>query len=146
VIDLRGGLVVPGAPGLCAVDGDDRALIAGEDHTVSIFGIDPELMIVITAGRALDGDPCLAGVEGHVGGCVDVVCAVGVRGVDGDLAEVPATAPEALLTVDEMPGGAGVVGEIDAAGGFSRVSSRATTTDGTSNAGAEVVYNCVKTI
>ena len=146
MIDLRCGLVVPGAPGFCAVDGDDRTLIAGEDHTVAIFGIDPELMIVVTPGRPLHGDPCLAGVEGHVGGCIDVVGAVGVRGIDGDLAEVPATAPQALLAADEMPGSAGVVGEIDAAEGFRCVGSRATTADGTSDAGAKVVYNCVKTI
>jgi hypothetical protein len=100
VVDLRSGLVVPGAPGLCAVDGDDGSLIAGEDHAVAIFRVNPELVVVIATGRAFDGNPGLAGVEGHVGSCVDVIGAVGIGGVDADLAEVPA-APQrrcSLLT------------------------------------------------
>ena len=36
VIELRGGLVVPGAPRLAAVDGDGRALVAGQDDDVGI--------------------------------------------------------------------------------------------------------------
>ena len=78
-------------------------------------------MIVVAAGRALHGHPRLAGIEGHVSCGVDVVGAVGVGGIDGHLAEVPAAAPEALLVVDQMPGSAGVVGDVDATGGFGGV-------------------------
>jgi hypothetical protein len=102
-------------------------------------------VIVVAAGRTFDRNPGLAGVECHVGGCVNVVGAVGVRGIDGDLAEVPTVAPQALFAVDEMPTSAGVVREIDAARGFRGI-GRATAADGTSDAGAEVVYNCVNTI
>jgi hypothetical protein len=35
VIDLCGGLVVPRAPRDCAVDANDRALIAGDESFVS---------------------------------------------------------------------------------------------------------------
>src|SRR2546428_12147616 len=32
VVELRGGLVVPAAPWVTAVEGDDRALVAAHDH------------------------------------------------------------------------------------------------------------------
>ena len=54
VIDLRGRLVVPRAPGRGAVHADDRALIAAENHPVRIVRIDPELVIIVAAGRAFD--------------------------------------------------------------------------------------------
>src|ERR1035438_2080238 len=47
VIKLRGGLVVPGTPGLAAVHADGCALIEGERDDVGIFGIDPDGMVVI---------------------------------------------------------------------------------------------------
>ncbi len=90
-------------------------MIAGEHHAVAIFGVDPELVVIVAAGRAFDGSESLAAVGGHVSGGVDHISAVGVGRVDGDAAEIPATAPEAILVIDEFPGGAGVVGDIDAA-------------------------------
>ena len=42
VINLRGGLVVPGTPTGAAVDGDDRTLVADDENDVGIVGIDPE--------------------------------------------------------------------------------------------------------
>ena len=142
VIDLRGGLVVPGAPGLRAIHGDHRALVAREHHAVAVFGIDPELVIVVAAGRALDGNPRLAGVERHVGRGVDVVGAVGVGGIDGDLAEVPAAAPEPLLAIDQLPRCAGVVGDVDAAGGLGRRWRRAPRPRGrVARRRAEIIHN-----
>src|ERR1035441_4577137 len=48
VIHLRRRLVVPGAPGLAAVYGNDGALIAGQDDRVGIVGIDPDVLIIVT--------------------------------------------------------------------------------------------------
>src|SRR5690242_3999785 len=49
VIELRGGLIVPRAPGLAAVDRDHRPLIAGEENYVGIVRVDPEPVIVVAA-------------------------------------------------------------------------------------------------
>ena len=70
VIELRGRLVVPGAPGFAAVDGDGRALIGGEDNDFGILGIDPDGVVVVAAGSAFDGGEGCAGVGGAVGGSV----------------------------------------------------------------------------
>ena len=63
VIHLRGGLVVPGAPRLPAVDRDDGALIAGERDDVGIGRVDPRPLIVVAAGRAAKRAPRLAAVD-----------------------------------------------------------------------------------
>ena len=52
MIELCGWLVVPGAPGLAAVEADGSALIRSENHAVGILGIDPDLVVIVTAGRA----------------------------------------------------------------------------------------------
>ena len=41
VIELRRGLVVPGAPRLTAVHGDHGALVAGEQDDPGVVGVDP---------------------------------------------------------------------------------------------------------
>src|ERR1700730_10649233 len=41
VIELRGRLVVPGAPRLAVIEGNDRSLIAGEKDVVRIVRTDP---------------------------------------------------------------------------------------------------------
>src|ERR1039458_8596117 len=46
VIDLGGGLVIPGAPTFGAIHADHGTLIAAEDHAVAVLGIDPELVVV----------------------------------------------------------------------------------------------------
>src|SRR6185436_14364882 len=63
VVELRSGLVVPRAPRFSAVDGDRRTLIGREEHDVRIVGIDPNAMVVVTAGRALDRSERLATVH-----------------------------------------------------------------------------------
>ena len=50
VIECRGGLVEPRAPRLATIHGDDRALIAGDDHGVRVLRIDPDPMVVVAAG------------------------------------------------------------------------------------------------
>ena len=62
VIELRRRLVVPGAPGLAAVHGDDRALVAHEQNNVRIAWVDPKILVIVAAGRASDAAPSLAAV------------------------------------------------------------------------------------
>src|SRR4051812_28457412 len=52
VIERRRRLIVPRAPAVAAVHADDRALIARDDHRVRIVRIDPDAVVVVTAGRA----------------------------------------------------------------------------------------------
>ena len=63
VIHLRSRLVVPTTPGLTAIDGDDSALVAAENDHVAIVWIDPDVLIVITTGRAAKRRPRLAAID-----------------------------------------------------------------------------------
>src|SRR5438093_6931640 len=76
VIKLRGRLVVPGAPGLPAVHGDEGALVAHEQNDVGVVGVDPEVLVVVAAGRTANAAPSLAAVgraPGHDAGAIDHV-------------------------------------------------------------------------
>ena len=55
VVELAGRLVVPGAPGLAAVQRHDRALVDAEDLARRVGGVDPQLVVVVAAGSPLDG-------------------------------------------------------------------------------------------
>src|SRR6266446_6037779 len=63
MIHLRRWLVVPTAPRLATVDGDDGALIAAQNDHVRITRTNPDVLIVIAAGRAAKGGPRLATVS-----------------------------------------------------------------------------------
>src|ERR1700758_1351854 len=120
MIDLRGRLVVPRAPGLCAINGDDRALVTRKHHAIPVSRIDPKLMVVIATGRTLYRNPRLASIQRHIGSGVNVISAISIGRVDGDLPEVPPTSPEALFAVDQPPCCTGVVRKVDASGGLRR--------------------------
>src|SRR5260370_32585023 len=81
------------------------------------------MVIVVAPWRSLHRNESLAAVGGHVGGGVDDVGAIGVGGIHGHGFEVPAAAPQPVLRVDQFPGGAGVVGNVDSAGPGGRSST-----------------------
>ena len=62
VIKLRGRLVIPRAPARAAVHRDDRALVAPEQNDLRIVRIDPDVLIIVAAGRAAPAVPGLAAV------------------------------------------------------------------------------------
>ena len=76
VIKLRGGLVVPGGPGLAAIEADGRALIDAEREVRRVFGVDPNLVVIVAAGGSaydLDGLAAVFGpIERDVGNVEDV--------------------------------------------------------------------------
>ena len=115
VVNLGGGLVVPGTPGLAAVDGDHRALVGGEQHEVGIVGIDPGGVVVVTSGGAFDGDEVFAGVGGFVGGGIAEKDRVAIFWVNADEGEVGIATGNAVFLVDDGPGFSGIVGAVDAA-------------------------------
>src|SRR5215471_8304808 len=63
VIELRGGLVVPGAPSLASIHAHAHALIAAKEQSLGIGRVDPESVIVIASGSALDGLKGLAAIR-----------------------------------------------------------------------------------
>src|SRR5205085_4918236 len=63
VIELRGRLVIPRAPRLATVHGDDRALVRAEQNGLGIVRVDPNILVIVTAGRAAPTFPILAAVR-----------------------------------------------------------------------------------
>src|SRR6266850_253665 len=109
VINLCRRLVVPGTPGRSGIYGYDPALVAGDNHTFWIIGINPELMIIVTAGRAFDRRPAFAGVDRSIHGRIHHVESVRVFRIDSNLFKVPAAVPDAFVAGDLCPRGAGIV-------------------------------------
>src|SRR6476620_11418051 len=62
MIQLRGRLVVPRAPALPAIHGDDRALVRAQQNDVGSIRIDPNILIIVAAGRAAPAVPGFAAV------------------------------------------------------------------------------------
>src|SRR5205809_1842647 len=62
MIELGGGLVVPRAPAFTAVDGDDCALVVGQQDDTGIVGVESEILIVVAARRAAEACPGLGAV------------------------------------------------------------------------------------
>ena len=114
VVELGRGLVVPRAPAAAAVHAHDHALVGRQDHVARVRGVDPQLVVVVPARRALEALEGGAGVLGAVHARVHDVDDVGVGRVDGHAAEIPAPVPDAVLAVRELPGRAGVVGAVHA--------------------------------
>src|SRR4029077_7342986 len=98
VVELAGGLVVLGRPGVAAVQRNARAAVIGVDQTVGIVGIDPQCM-VIPVGRRHQAEG-LAAVDRaqHAG-------VQGVHGIDGvgigiNLREIPGALADPAIVAD----------------------------------------------
>src|SRR5258708_1290662 len=114
VIDLRSGLVIPGAPGSAAVDGHQSALITDQENNVRVVGIDPEILIIVATGRATKSGPCLAAIgraHGYRAGAVNDVCILRIHARYG---EIPATDPprRAGIVANFGPAFSGVIATI----------------------------------
>src|SRR5215472_5974545 len=92
MVDLLGGLIVPGAPRRTAIERDDGALVEAEQNALAIRGIDPHLLRVVAAGRTLEAGEGVAAVSRFVARRVDRIDNVRVLRVDVDAAVVPALA------------------------------------------------------
>src|SRR5206468_1518352 len=101
--------------GLAAIDADSGALIDGEGDDVGVFGINPDSVIVVPAGRSLDGREGTARVGGAVGRNVCDVDCVFVSGVDAHAGKIVAAPPDAFVVVDALPAFARIVRAVEAA-------------------------------
>src|SRR5262249_26982372 len=104
VVELGGRLVVPGTPGLAAVDGDDRPLIGRDEEDVRIVRADPDGVVVVAAGGAFEADERLPSVDRLIEADVGDIKQVFVLRVDLHLGEIAAAAPDAGLAADSHPG------------------------------------------
>src|SRR5262249_54941301 len=115
VVELGGRLVVPGAPARSAVDGDDDALVGGDQDDLGVEGVDPGRVVGGAAGGAAEGGegrPAVGGPPGHDGARED---RVRVGRVDLHLGEIGPALRVAGVGVDPPPALARVVGAVEAA-------------------------------
>ena len=103
VIELRRWLVVPGAPRLTAVARHDRALVAAENHPPRLIGINPKLVIVVSARRTLERRECLSSVARLVGRGVRDIHSVRIFGIHADFPEVPPALPNPPVIRNALP-------------------------------------------
>ena len=98
VVDLLGGLIVPRAPRLAGVERHDGALIDAEQHPVAVRGIEPHLLRVVAARRALESRKRVSAVGRLVARRVNRVDHVGILRVHVHAAVVAALpVPDALI-------------------------------------------------
>src|SRR5204863_4672394 len=88
VIELAGGLVVPGAPGASAVKTDRRTLINADDHALRVQRIDPNHVIVIAAWRSGEGLEGAATIFRTVHRGLRHVHDLRIPGINKDAAEI----------------------------------------------------------
>jgi hypothetical protein len=112
---LRGGLRIPAAPGGARVDGDDGALIGGDEDGRGACRIDPDAVVIVAARRAAEGGEGLAAVgrfpDHHAGGEDDV----GILRVHLHFGEVVGPLGDARVVADPRPALARVVAAVEEA-------------------------------
>ena len=101
VIQLRDRLIQPRAPRRMlfqTIDADDGSLISAEDHAVPVVRMNPQLVIVVAAGRALERlTKGAAAIARAIDPRVRYVHEIRVLRIDDHLAEVPAASPDSAV-------------------------------------------------
>ncbi len=112
LVQLCGGLVVLGGPGVTPVQGDVGAAVIGLDEDVWVIGVDPHVVVVPVGRRpALEGGPP---VRGLVEALVVHVDDFGVLRIGIHVRVVERTVHQPGLVARQPPGLAAVVGAIEA--------------------------------
>ena len=115
VIELGGSLIVPGAPGTAAVERDDRSLIGHHEHDVRLQRVDPEPLVVVTAGRSAKAPPGDAAIRALPRHHVHGVHRVRIAWVHGDGRKVVAPPEDPAVGRGTRPAGTRIVAPIEAA-------------------------------
>ena len=113
MVHLARGLVVPAAPVRAAVHGHDGALVGSRDHVVGMRRVNPQIVIVVAARRALDDLALLPPGGAAVDGAAHRVDRVRIARHRGQPGEIPVD--QLLTVVDPLPARPGVVGAVQAA-------------------------------
>src|SRR4051794_27010953 len=103
VMELRGWLVVPRAPGLAAVHADGRALIDSQGDDLRIFRVDPDGMVIVPAGSTLNGGESCAAIIRSIGGDVRNPDCILIFRIHLHAGEVVPTSPDSRIVVDQLP-------------------------------------------
>src|SRR5260370_24142974 len=103
MIELRCWLVVPGAPRLAAIARHDRSLIAADCHPQRLVGIDPQFMVIVSAGRATERFKSFPCVTRFVSRSVRQIDDVRILRVHADFSEVPPALPAAPVIRNTLP-------------------------------------------
>src|SRR5439155_10554154 len=114
VIELRGWLVVPRAPGLPSIHADGDSLIDRERNNLRIVGIDPDGVIIVASRRSLDGGEIMTAVVGTIGGNVGDINRVLVFRIDTHTGKVVTTPPQAVVCIYALPTLTGIIRAIEA--------------------------------
>ena len=114
-VELRGGLIVHGAPGAPAVARDGGAAVVALDHAVRIVGRDPQ--VVIVAVRRAKVAERAAAVDRTVNAHIERVDRVGILRVGEDVRVIPGALPQDVLIVHLGPVAPAIVGAEQAAVG-----------------------------
>ena len=113
VVELTGRLVVPAAPGLAAIDRDQRTLVDSENPPIRAFRVDPQGVEIVARRIALDRNEVRAAVvRTEHDGVLDPDL-IGVLRVCRDPAEVPPALPDALVAAHLAPRRARIVGTVE---------------------------------
>ena len=112
MVELGRRLVVPGAPGFPAVDGDDGSLVGGIEQDIGIVRIDPNVLVVVAAGSAAKSGVCLPSIRRFPGDGRSDEQNIRILGMDGKARQVPAADPAGGAGIGRRPspGFAGIVG------------------------------------
>src|SRR6516225_8408821 len=112
MIELCGRLVEPAGPGLAAIYGDDRTLIADERDDARVIGVDPQVLIVVAAGCTAQRLPALASVRRLHGDDAGAVHHIGIGRVHAQDRQVAAADAQRGAGVggDARPALAAIVG------------------------------------
>src|SRR6266852_9195094 len=113
VIELRGRLVIPSAPRGAAVDGNYRALIAGERNRLRMLAADQNARIVIAARCAAKSDEGLSAVTRFPSGGVCNVNHVRIVGCNCNAHSTGTSATDTAIAVDQAPRFSGVIRTVD---------------------------------
>src|SRR5713226_8407308 len=115
MIELPSGLVEPGTPSLTAVARYNRSLVAAENHSPRLVGINPQLVVIVAPGRTFESCKRLPSIARLVRCGIGDVHRIGIFGIHADFSEVPPALPDAPVIRNALPTLPAVVRSIEPA-------------------------------
>ena len=101
MIELRGGLVVLGCPGLAAIGGNGGAAVIAIDHALRIIRINPQAVVIaMRRGQQIKGASAIGRAE-HSG--VEHIKRVERFRIGKDMGEVPGPLADAAIFTHANP-------------------------------------------
>src|SRR6185312_7558866 len=107
--------VVPRRETMSAIDGHDRTLVAGDQHDLRMVRVDPQPVIVVTAGRAFEGVPGHPAIHGFPYHHIRRIYNVLVLRIGFHFRKVVPSSPKTLIAVELLPALACIVAAVDTA-------------------------------